>query len=537
MSVRLSATHVKNAIRDVAEGGKTYDLIDSQQPGLLLRVGPRGARWAFKIVKAKRTYRLTLGSPPGLTLDEAREIVANAQKGLANRTAAPDDRFLEDEFIRLGKVAPRPLKPPRSPEILAQMDREDADRGYWTWEEARAAYLEDVKRTKRPDTWKDYSAKLNMKELAGLNGKKVRRIKREHLAKAVAEVHNSGRETQARNLASALRPMWKWLWRDHVIEQSGFSEEERIGADMTRLQAPERTPGLRPRANGKIPGKHVASPTEIGTALAIARSGVLDPTVASAFELIILTAQRRRPIADAQVADFVPWVEMPGWGVWSMGPRHRKTADKRNDQSRHVIPLPPSMWQRLGVQLERCREVGSPFLFPQMRPGKNSPEADGHMSDSGLNHRLLDMGLRASPHDLRRGLTSHGRHILKMTREEIKYVMDHNEGIPSDDVLELHYAADDRLDLKEPVMTKWIAWCDEQAAAAAERLPPLPELAAEIATRRRLREKEGQAKTAARKKAEEEAKKARAAEMQASLDRYKDQTPPDRRPPAQEEAA
>lgn len=512
MAVRLSKTHVDKALRDVATGTPAYDLIDSQQPGLLLRVGPRGARFAFKVIRFKQTIRLTLGSPPGLTLDEARSIVAEAQKLVANRTGVPDDRFLEEQFIRLGKVAPRPAPPPRDPAHVAEYAQSVADLPFWTWEQARAEYLADVERTKRPDTWKDYSSKLHMPELATLAGRKVRRIKREDLATAVAGVHKSGRETQARNLASALRPMWKWLWKDHVVPLSGFSKEDRIGGDMSGLQAPDRSAGLKVRANGKIPGKHVASPQEIGTTLAIARTGVLDPTVSAAFEVLVLTAQRRRPIADAQVEDFVDWTEMPGWGIWSMSPRHRKTAAKRGDETRHVLPLPPSMWTRLAPQLQRCREAGKSFLFPQMRPGKNSPEADGHMSDSGLNHRLLDMGLKASPHDLRRGLTSHGRKILKMTREEIKYVMDHNEGIPSDDVLETHYSDDDRLDLKQPVMEKWVAWCDEQAAAAAAGLPPLDQLASEIATRRRTREKEGQAKTAAKRKAAEEKAKAEAAE-------------------------
>ncbi len=89
MSVRLSKTHVDKALKDARDGAPAYDLIDSQQPGLLLRVGPRGARFAFKAIRFKQTLRLTLGSPPGLTLDEARSIVAEAQKLVANRTGMP----------------------------------------------------------------------------------------------------------------------------------------------------------------------------------------------------------------------------------------------------------------------------------------------------------------------------------------------------------------------------------------------------------------------------------------------------------------
>ena len=376
-----------------------------------------------------------------------------------------------------------------------------------------------------------------MKELGRLAGKKVRRVRLEDLAEAVYEIHASGRETHAHNVAAVLRPMWKWLGLAHVRGRSGVGLDG-IGADVTKLQAPERSAGVRPRANGKIPGRYVATPIEVGTVIAIARSGILEPTVALSLELLVLTAQRRRPVADAQVADFVPWVEMPGWGVWSMGPRHRKTADKMDDQSRHVLPLPPALWDRIGPHLARCREIETPYLFPQVRPWRLGDAADGHMSDSAINHRLLDMGLRASPHDLRRAFSTYSQKLLRIGRSDVKLVMDHAEGIPVDDVLEGHYTADDRLDLKEPIMSRWLAWCDEQAAAAAAALPPLPELGAEIATRRRLREKEGQAKTAARKRAAEEKAKAEAeAKAEEDSKRYRDMTPLDRRPPATVEAA
>lgn len=510
MAVRLSATHVKNALRDVADGGKTYDLIDSQQPGLLLRVGPRGARWAFKIIRSKTTYRLTLGSPPGLTLDEAREIVAAAQRHVANRTAIPDDKFLEGEFIRLGKVAPRPAPPPRDPVLVAERERSIADIPYWTWETARAEYLAEVKRTLREATWKDYSAKLGASELAVLSGRAVRRVTEEDLAGVVFEVHQSGRETHAVNLAAALRPMWRWMWKPHIRTRSGIGVEG-VGADMSKLSAPPKSAARKVRSNGKVAGRYVATPGEIGTVLGVARAGILDPTVSLALELLVLTAQRRRPVVDARVEDFVPWTEVPGWGVWSMGPAHRKTADKRDDQSRHALPLPPALWLRIAPQLKACSERGLEHLFPQIRAWKLGDTVGGHMNEAGLNHRLLDIGVKASPHDLRRGFSTHAQKTLRLPRDAVKLVMDHNEGIEASDVLEGHYTVDDRLDLKQPVMDRWLSWCDEQAAAAAAGFPPLPELAAEISARRRAREKEGKAKSAAKAAAKKAADAAAAA--------------------------
>ncbi|GJE52698.1 hypothetical protein GOFOIKOB_5772 [Methylobacterium tardum] len=497
MSVRLSKTHVDKALQDVANGAPAYDLIDSQQPGLLLRVGPRGARFAFKAIRFKQTIRLTLGSPPGLTLDEARSIVAEAQKLVANRTGMPNDAFLEREFIRLGKVTARPAPPPRDPALVAERERSIADLPFWSWETARAEYLAEVKRTLREATWRDYSAKLGAPELAVLAGKPVRRVSLEDLAGVVYDVHRSGRETHAVNLASALRPMWRWMWQPHIRTRSGIGIEG-VGADMAKLAAPPKSAARKVRSNGKIAGRYVATAGEIGTVLGVARSGILDPTVSLALELLVLTAQRRRPVVDARVEDFVPWMEEPGWGVWSMGPAHRKTADKRDDQSRHALPLPPALWQRIAPQLRACTEAGREHLFPQIRAWKLGDAVSGHMNEAALNHRLLDIGVKASPHDLRRGFSTHAQKTLRLPRDSVKLVMDHNEGIAADDVLEGHYTVDDRLDLKAPVMERWLAWCDEQAAAAAAGFPPLPELAAEISARRRAREKEGKAKSAAK---------------------------------------
>jgi hypothetical protein len=122
---------------------------------------------------------------------------------------------------------------------------------------------------------------------------------------------------------------------------------------------------------------------------------------------------------------------------------------------------------------------------------------------------MLDLGLRASPHDLRRCLTNTCQRRFRMARSDVKLVIDHNEGIRSDDVLEGHYTDDDRLDLKQPVMERWCAWVDEQVAAVA--LPDLAALRTEIARRRREREAEGKARMEALRKAEEEKRKAEAA--------------------------
>lgn len=489
MPVKLNETLVKKALADVEAKAKAYDLIDAACPGLIMRVGPKGLRFAFKFETGGKTHRLTIGSPPDIRLSEARSIASAARSRLVNRRGLPDEKWLIAELRQMNKLPPKPEKGPRDP-VLVRQDHDMWDVAYWDWEQAKEAFLKEVARTRRPATHLDYSKMLGVPELARFAGRRVKRITIDELATVVHEIHDSGRERHAEHLASVLRPMWGYLSKHGIKLKSG------VEAPIPGLRAPERTPGDKPRSNGKIPGGHVATPTEIGRALAIARSGAVEETLATALQLLILTGQRRRPVAEALVEDFVPWVETPGWGVWSMGPRHRKTAAKRGDRHRHCVPLPPPLWKLVQRQAARAAEAGTPYLFPQVRPKRTGDAGDGHLSDAALNHRLLDMAILASPHDMRRGLSTTLQTVFRHNPLDVKRILDHNEGVRSDDVLEKHYTVDDRLDLKQPLMATWCAWTDEQAAAVAATLPAAEVLGADMARRRRERELAGKGKRA-----------------------------------------
>lgn len=489
MPVKLTEALVRQGVADAVPKGRAYDLIDAGCPGLLMRVGPRGVRYAFKFETGHKTHRLTLGSTETLRLSDARAIATEARRRLVDRLGPVDERWLESRLRQMKKLPEKEANPvPRDPAAIAAFEDEMLRPGEWTWEEARAAFLAEVARTRRPATHTDYRKLLGSPELAAFAGRRVRRITIEDLATVVHAMHASGRERHAEHLASVLRPMWNYISLHAHKKKSG------VETGVPGLRAPERTPGDRPRANGKIPGGHVASPSEIGRILAVARSGAVERTVATALQLLVLTGQRRRPIAEALVADFVPWIEEPGWGVWAMRPAHRKTAAKRGDKHKHCVPLPPALWELVQAQIARAAKADSEFLFPQVRPKRAGDAGDGHLSDAALNHRILDMGVTASPHDLRRGLTTVCQSVFRIPRDTVKMIVDHNEGIRSDDVLERHYTDDDRLDLKQPVMQRWCVWSDEQAAIAAAALPSAIELGAELARRRRERELAGKGK-------------------------------------------
>lgn len=489
MGVRFSQTHVEGALRD-ARAGKAYDQTDSTCAGLTLRVGPRGAAWGFKAMSRGRIHRLAIG-PVGkvskagaVSLDDARAVANAARRHLKDGHELTPE-FLAAELVRLGLAEAAPVPPPPDPAVVAERARAAAEARLWTLAQARDAYLAETKRIRRWDTWNDYRKMLNVSELAFLDNERVCRITRQALAEIVADIHGSGRERHAEHLASVLRPMWTFLQGDVVKRMSGVTEDLRL------LRAPERSKGVRVRANGKEPGGYTASPLEVGFLLACCGEEAFDFDISLALTMMLITGQRRRPIASALIEDFVPWVEVEGWGVWSMSASHRKTADRRGDRSRHAIPLPPVLWLTVQEQIVSAHAQGSPYLYPQRRPGRANEAGDGHLSPSVLNHRLQDLGVRASPHDYRRAMTNVLQTVMRIPRSDVKLLTDHNEGIARGDTLELHYTDDDRLDLKRPAMQAWCDWCYDREGEASERLPAIADLRKMLTLARKRRTAQG----------------------------------------------
>lgn len=469
MAARFTKTLVEAALRD-SRASLTYDQTDAACAGLTLRVGPRGAVWGYKAMSRGRLHRLAIG-PVGkesgagaISLDDARDIANAARRELREgRELTPG--FLRAQLVRLGLSEPEPVAPPPDPAAAAARAQAAADARLWTLAQAREAYLAEVERTLRWDTWNDYRKLLHIPELRFLDNERVCRITRQQLAEIVADVHKTGRERHAEHLASVLRPFWTYLSDDAVTRQSGVTH------DMARLRAPPRSKGEMVRPNGKVPGKYIATSSEIGRLLTYCEDEAFGSDISLALTIMILTGQRRRAIASALIVDFVPWMENDGWGVWSMGPPHRKTADRRGDTSRHAMPLPPYLWSTIQGQMAVAHELGSPYLFPQIRPGRARPAGDGHLSPSTLNHRMHDLSLKASPHDVRRAMTNTLQNEFRIARSDVKLLADHAEGIPCGDTLERHYTDDDRLDLKAPVMKIWFDWCYAQEKEAfGERL-------------------------------------------------------------------
>ena len=262
---------------------------------------------------------------------------------------------------------------------------------------------------------------LTVAEFAPFERQKVWALNLGTMARVVAAMYRSGRERHAEHLASVIRPMWTFL----ALEENQRETAVKPGV-MAALRPPERSRKEHEDEDDDGPGSYVPPVAEVGRILAIAQAGILHPVVAAAVELMVLTAQRRRTIVTARRRDFA--IE-DGFMVWRIPPAFRKTARKRGDNRTHDLPLSGAARDAVERMLETSTD--SRWLFPGLRPQKTGDEVS-HVNESVLNHALRIMpGVVASPHDLRRAVTTHGQEDLGFTLAEVKLILDHRDGVPS----------------------------------------------------------------------------------------------------------
>lgn len=134
----------------------SLEVCDRLQRNLVLRCGPHGVRWGLRMFVHGKHTRLDLGDVDEWKIREAREIGGEANRLLRNRLGVPDRDWLLAKRVEYGKVDPAVVSKP-SPK-----------RSGWTFAEARAQYLDEVRRIRRPATHVDYKGMLNIIELRPL---------------------------------------------------------------------------------------------------------------------------------------------------------------------------------------------------------------------------------------------------------------------------------------------------------------------------------------------------------------------------------
>lgn len=378
MPAVLTTKMIEKAIRDT----ETYDLSDSRVPGLAIRSRPVGATWMCRVNHKK----YTLGAASDMSLVQARtlatELIARVKSGFI-----VDPHWIQRQKVSAGIVedgAPAPAKVVRSPTT-------------WTWEQALEAYIAEVRRSRRPETAKNYrSVLINPSVTEVMAGRIVAEVDLTTVASMVERIHSSGREATSENVVVIIRVMWEFLARHDKQAQSG------VASNVLRP--------LRKISRSRNYGKVTRTPTlEIcGKIVAACRRGVFDPLICRALEVLVLTGQRRLTVASIATRDF----DM--FGNWSI------PADSIKGDAEHHIPMLPRVAELLSA------DGDGTWMWPQMRPRKKGMPVT-HVHESTLTHNMSDLGLNASPHDMRRSFTTV---IVDAGLPEIyaSYVLDHREG-------------------------------------------------------------------------------------------------------------
>ncbi len=467
-SVNLTQQSIASAKAAAKPGCKQYEITDLKSQGLRLRVGARGVRWQLRFKIQGDNVRLDIGDIDEWSIAEARDIARQAHADIRSGLKKPNQQWVDEQRIRLGKI-----EPPAKPQDDRRLDFK------WTWEIAKEKYLAWVAEHRKPDTLRDYRQVLGTKELERFAGRAVGSITLEEMAAAVEDVYDRGVERQAEKVAATVRPLFKWLGRPAVREQTGV----RKGA-MLELEAPERR-----RQGESVHGtqrklKHRPTGEELGRIIAICRSGAMDPLVSSAIELVVFSQQRRMQVVLALRRKITKLDD--GEGLWAITAPQRKTAENRGDESDHVVPLPRPAMAAVQRALDWCEDhkayhiYRSQRVFPQVRPRRRGDEVGplAHLSVSAITHNVSYMpGVKARPHDVRRALGTLGEQALGFTKAETAIILDHNEGLSSNNVTKNSYSLHDDAHLKWPIMRQWADWLEEQTRLAIEADPRLTDVA------------------------------------------------------------
>ncbi|MGF3026683.1 Arm DNA-binding domain-containing protein [Methylobacterium aquaticum] len=445
------ARETRAAPRDIADGGCQ---------GLTLRLTPTAAVWSIRFRHDDKPLRIRLGDAREWTLAQARAVAGDLRTHVEAGQGIP-----ANDWIALKRTA---LAAKGGVDVPAAMPR---DRGpvTWTLAEARQAWGAWMRREVeagllRDATVRNYLGVMSGPAMRTLDASLVSRITVADVAAVVATLIEQGKRSTARDVVRVSKRFWPWM---------GDADRKHLsGADPNALA------GLKAPKTGDKPTRRSPRVPAIASMLAVAQHGALSTSVGGAIELLIYTAQRRLSVVTARVAEFEPWPEREGWGIWWQGHRTIAQGAPTEDDPRHgshALPLPPHVWRRIETYLAFSRREAeergvprSPWMYPAARPRRIGDPVT-HLSPHTLTHAVAAMpGIEASPQDVRRAFATVCQRDLGVAASVVGMVLDHATGdlpeVSDGNPMTRRSTLDQMLALKAPALEAW------QKAVWAERL-------------------------------------------------------------------
>ena len=324
------------------------DFVDFDNPGLLLRVTPRGVKsWAYLYRRKGDGLRrmLTLGTFPRMGLKDAREAMVARRKAI-NDGADPAGGVQEAKKVEtVDQMLDRYLKnkPPKSAK------------------------------------WRDEVVRIFNKDVRPAIGRlKVTAVTKGHIQAILNSIKDRGSEIAANRTQAALRRALNWAVAEGHIKVNPAL-------------------GIEPRGEEK-PRDRSLSEAEIRAFWTGLDSASMQPGTKLALRLALVTGQRIGEVCGAEQVD----IDFDR-AIWLI------PAERSKNRREHSVPLSPMALQLFTEAMTIAGE--SRLVFPSRSAGPLYREQplDPHGVAHAMRRELPELGLQddpATPHDLRRTAAS-----------------------------------------------------------------------------------------------------------------------------------
>jgi len=482
--VKLSKRKVDAARKLLASGkinGRGHEWADTEEKGLVLRVGKAGGAWYLKT--EQRTVRLgDMDLPVAAAREAAQQSRVELRQG---RTPSRASLRILQVAHRRGLSAEDALDA-AFPEEPVERSEEDRRRdGPWEWGDLVDLFLARKLPTLRPRWAGQYEKHLRRAVTPGLARKLAGNVNQADLLGVRDAVARDRTPSAAADTMEAVKAALDWAKHNEPI-RSGLARipypwwREGLNVDWT-CQAREHTPTLAELAKTLLLAERHRS---LGGTAKETSNGTL-----AALWAVVLTGQRAGALTGTRRATVRDWPERPGWQVWTWTAAEMKGGKSPRP---HAIPVPPEALAALGrFPVDRA----SPFLFPSRVAGKAvyptvltqlfgrlQGDPKGGRGDKVKERPEADLfaqhGIRPwTPHDVRRTLAAYLD--LEKLGGAASSILAHKpatRGEPGQErelaqaITLRHYLHGQRLELKSEGMAVWVAAVLEAYEAERARL-------------------------------------------------------------------
>ncbi|WP_342164027.1 hypothetical protein [Methylobacterium sp. SD21] len=357
--MKLDAGIVKRAGKVLAAGvdGRAHEWADTQERGLVLRVGKTGG--AFYLKTEHRTVRL---GDMDLPVAAAREAAQRSRVELREgRVPSRANLRVWQEAHRRG-LSPAEAIDAAFPEIAPERSEEDRRReGPWQWGDLIEIYLAWKLPSLRARWAGQYEKHLRRAGEGALGLKLASAVTQEDLLKVRNRVAAERTMSAAADTIEAVKAAMDWAKRSEPVI-SGLGKvpypwwRDGLHVDWSSSER-EHTPTLPELARTLVLAERHRS---LGGTAKETSNGTL-----AALWAVVLTGQRAGALTGTLRATTRDWPERPGWKIWTWTREEMKGGRRPRPQA---IPVPP---EALAVLARFPVDPDSPYLFPSIVAGKS----------------------------------------------------------------------------------------------------------------------------------------------------------------------